>query len=78
MLNLFRKPIEKETLDDWSKIANDIAKVAILAIPVILYGKDPIYIKSINTLLLVFGAYCGLLTARHIRRIQAKRKEEAL
>ncbi|SUB23109.1 Uncharacterised protein [Avibacterium avium] len=29
MLNLFKKPIEIETLDDWAKIAADITKVGI-------------------------------------------------
>ena len=51
MLNLSKKPIEKETLDDWAKLSVDVAKVAILAIPVILYGKDPIYLKCINSFL---------------------------
>ncbi len=48
MLNIFTKPFEQETLDDWAKLSVDIAKVAILAIPVILYGKDALLIKFIN------------------------------
>ena len=48
MLNLFTRPIEKETLENWAKLAGDIGKVAILAIPVLLYGKDPIFLKLIT------------------------------
>ncbi|HDL3754360.1 TPA: hypothetical protein PW529_002555, partial [Mannheimia haemolytica] len=45
MLSIFKTPVEKETLDDWAKISVDVAKVAILAIPVILFGKEPTLIK---------------------------------
>lgn len=74
-LNLFKQPIEKETLDDWAKIATDVAKVAILAIPVILYGNDPTYLKLFNTLLLSIGAYASLQSGRIIR--QYKQRQEA-
>lgn len=30
MLNLFKRPIEVETLEAWAKMVEDIAKVAIL------------------------------------------------
>lgn len=70
MLNLFKKPIEKETLDDWAKLSVDVAKVAILAIPVILYGKDPIYLKCINSFLLALGVYGGLIAGRRFRKIK--------
>ena len=75
MVNLFKKPIENETLDDWAKIVNDIAKVAILAIPVMLYGKDPIALKTFNSLLLLIGAYSALQSGRIIRRYKQKQEE---
>ncbi|MCK3657266.1 hypothetical protein A4G18_00650 [Pasteurellaceae bacterium Pebbles2] len=75
LINLFKRPIEKETLDDWAKIASDIAKVALLAIPVVLYGKDPIYLKTINSALLMTGAYFALQSGRIIRRYKAKQEE---
>lgn len=68
MLNLFKRPIETETLDSWCKIADDIAKVAILAIPVMLYGNEIISLKVINSLLLLAGAYSSLLISRHLRK----------
>lgn len=74
-LNLFKLPIEKDTLDDWAKITTDVAKVAILAIPVILYGDDPTYLKLINTALLYIGVYASLQSGRIIR--QYKQKQEA-
>lgn len=72
MWNITKRPFEKETLDDWAKLSVDVAKVAILAIPVILYGKDPIVVKIINTVLLGIGAYGGLFAGRQFR----KQKEE--
>lgn len=68
MFNLFKRPIETETIDAWSKIADDIAKVAILAIPVMLYGNETVLMKSLNSLLLLTGAYFSLLISRHLRR----------
>ncbi|WP_225981330.1 hypothetical protein [Mannheimia pernigra] len=56
MWNITKRPFEKETLDDWAKLSVDVAKVAILAIPVILYGRDPVTIKLINNLALAYMA----------------------
>lgn len=72
MWNIAKKPFEKETLDDWAKLSVDVAKVAILAIPVILYGKDPIIIKIINTVLLGIGVYGGLFAGRSFRRMKGE------
>lgn len=74
MLNLFKKPIEKDSLEDWAKLSIDVAKVAILAIPVILYGKDPVYIKLINSFLLGLGAYSGLIAGRKFRKMKEEYK----
>lgn len=67
-LNLFKRPVEIETIDAWSKIADDIAKVSMLAIPVILYGSEDTTTKLINSLLLTFAAYSTLLISRHLRK----------
>ncbi|SUB26532.1 hypothetical protein EV689_10155 [Avibacterium gallinarum] len=48
-------------------MSDDIAKVAILAIPVILYGKDSIAIKCLNTLLLSGAIYLFLVGGRLFR-----------
>ncbi|AHN72149.1 hypothetical protein SC1083_1324 [Aggregatibacter actinomycetemcomitans serotype e str. SC1083] len=47
-----------------------MAKVAILAIPVILYGKDPILIKLLNSILLCLGIYGGLFAGRKFRKMK--------
>lgn len=76
MLNLFKRPIEKDILDDQAKIATDIAKVAILAIPVILYGNDPLYLKLSNTVLLAIGVYASLQSGRIIRQYKQKQEKQ--
>ncbi|QLB44845.1 hypothetical protein [Mannheimia pernigra] len=70
MWNITKRPFEKETLDDWAKLSVDVAKVAILAIPVILYGRDPVTIKLINTILLGIGVYGGLFAGRKFRKMK--------
>lgn len=68
MWNIFKKPIEPETIDAWAKIADDIAKVALLAIPVMLYGNETLPLKLVNSALLLAGAYFALFTSRHLRK----------
>lgn len=70
MLSIFKRPVEKETLDDWAKISVDMAKVAILAIPVILFGKEPTLAKLINSTLLVLSIYIFLTLGRKLRQLK--------
>ncbi|STZ77380.1 hypothetical protein [Bergeriella denitrificans] len=74
MLNLFKKPIIKSDFEAWAKMADDIAKVAILGVPVVLYGKDPISIKLLNTFLLLTSIYFFLIGGRLFRN-QAERNK---
>lgn len=67
MLSIFKTPVEKETLDDWAKISVDVAKVAILAIPVVIYGNESIFLKLCNLLFLGISIYSGLTLARKLR-----------
>lgn len=57
MLNLFQKPIEKLSLESWAKMLDDIAKVAILSLPVMLYGKDVVILKIFHLLVVLFVIY---------------------
>ncbi|MCF7521559.1 hypothetical protein L4G92_05795 [Neisseria sp. ZJ106] len=68
MYNLFKRPIENASLEAWAKLADDVAKVAILAIPVVLYGTDPFPLKFFNSLLLLTGIYTCLLGGRLFRQ----------
>ena len=68
MLNLFKRPIEKSTLEAWAKMSDDVAKVAILAVPVILYGKEQIATKLLNVFLLGLAVYFFLSASRLFRR----------
>ncbi|MEG9498310.1 hypothetical protein [Mannheimia indoligenes] len=68
MWNLFKTPIEKGSFESWAKISNDIAKVAILAIPVILYGNDATSAKVFNITMLTLFTYFFLNCGRQLRR----------
>lgn len=67
MLNLFKKPIKKSSFEAWAKLMDDIAKVAILAIPVILYGNYSLMMKSVHLITLFTVVYSFLTTARAFR-----------
>ncbi|OOF53847.1 hypothetical protein BKK56_10590 [Rodentibacter genomosp. 2] len=69
MFNLFQSPIEKSSLGAWSKLTDDIAKVAILAMPVILYGEHSLAFKGMNIGFLVIIAYFCLVMGRVFRQL---------
>ncbi|MFZ7236834.1 hypothetical protein ACLSZ3_00080 [Avibacterium gallinarum] len=75
MFNIFKKPYEKGTLEAWAKTCDDIAKVAILAVPVILYNNDPLLQKGINLVALVISTYSTIWGARICRKL-AENKED--
>lgn len=69
MLNLFKLPIEKSSLEAWSKLSDDVAKVAILAMPVILYGEQALFLKGLNISFLLVIAYVCLVMGRKFRQL---------
>ncbi|MGV6989610.1 hypothetical protein ACWA5Z_12100 [Testudinibacter sp. P80/BLE/0925] len=68
MFNLIQRPIERTTLEAWAKMSDDIAKVAILAVPVMLLDSSVISLKVINGISLIFSAYAFLCGGRFIRK----------
>lgn len=68
MLNIFKRPLHKDSLDSWCKMLDDIAKVAILAVPVVLYGTYPISYKVMNVVFLAVCAYSCLLSSDFMRK----------
>lgn len=68
MLNLLKRPIEIETLDAWAKILEDIAKVALLALPVVIFGQNGIFFKSASSVALLLIAYFALIGGKQIRK----------
>lgn len=68
MLNLFKRPIEVETLEAWAKMVEDIAKVAILAVPVIIFGQNGILFKILSSLTLMFVIYATLVAGKLLRK----------
>ncbi|KGQ32328.1 hypothetical protein P375_05905 [Gallibacterium genomosp. 2] len=69
MLNLFKPPFETTTLEAWSKMCDDIAKIAILAIPVMLYGSYTLSFKILNLLILISIGYGFLTLGRFLRQV---------
>ena len=69
MLNLFKLPIEKSALEAWSKLSDDVAKVAILAMPVILYGERQLFLKGLNISFLLIIAYVCLVMGCKFRQL---------
>ncbi|MFU2047811.1 hypothetical protein ACLSZ3_00835 [Avibacterium gallinarum] len=68
MLNLFKRPIEVETLEAWAKMSEDIAKVEILAVPVIIFGQNGILFKIMSSLTLMFVIYATLVAGKLLRK----------
>lgn len=68
MFNIFKRPINKESLESWTKILDDVAKVAILAIPVILYGVNTVGFRITNSIFLAICAYFCLFSADFLRK----------
>ncbi|OOF87657.1 hypothetical protein BKG94_08835 [Rodentibacter ratti] len=73
MFNLFRSPVEKSSLSAWSKLTDDIAKVAILAMPVILYSEHSLAFKGMNIAFLLIIAYIFLVTGRFFRQLSEEK-----
>ncbi|PJG86094.1 hypothetical protein [Conservatibacter flavescens] len=79
MFNILRRPFEKSTFEAWAKIFDDIAKVAFLGIPVIIYGEYPVEFKLFNIVILIVGIYIFILGGRVCRRtleLNAHKREE--
>lgn len=71
MPNPFKRPLNRDSLESWCKILDDIAKVAVLAIPVVLYGQNGIWYKAANGIFLGISAYFCLFSADFLRRNKA-------
>ncbi|WP_176552400.1 hypothetical protein [Testudinibacter sp. TR-2022] len=53
---------------------DDIGKVAILVTLVMLYGKDPMYLKIVNSAFLLAGVYTCLLGELLFRKLAIKKE----
>ncbi|TNG91244.1 hypothetical protein FHQ28_12565 [Pasteurellaceae bacterium USgator11] len=69
---LLKRPIKKETSDSWARNLEDLAKVALLAMPVVLYGQYSWGFKIFNSVILVLFSYFILLGAKELRKHQGK------
>lgn len=65
--NLLEKPLTEETIGAWAKILDDVAKVAIIALPTVLYGNFSVLFKILNISVLLFIIYAILWLAKFTR-----------
>ncbi|MGR6981959.1 hypothetical protein ACUHGC_11470 [Testudinibacter sp. P27/CKL/0425] len=75
-INVLKRPIGKTTLDGWATMADDIAKVAILAIPIILYENNPLPIKAGISVFLITSVYTFLFVGKAIKNSLNKMEEK--
>ncbi|HDX1039598.1 hypothetical protein OQ257_08585 [Actinobacillus equuli subsp. equuli] len=68
MFRLFKPPFEISTLEAWSKMSDDIAKVAILAIPVMLYSNYSLGFRIFNIVILSVITFVFLTIGRGLRQ----------
>lgn len=71
-MNIFKRPLHKDSLDSWCNILDDVAKVAILAIPVVLYNEILLTYKVANSAFLACSAYLCLFCADFMRKNKVK------
>ncbi|MCI5764284.1 MAG: hypothetical protein SPH84_01240 [Actinobacillus porcinus] len=76
MFRLFKPPFEISTLEAWSKLSDDIAKVAILAIPVMLYSNYGLGFRMFNIALLSVVTLAFLTIGRHFRQVVIRLSRE--
>ncbi|OZN25710.1 hypothetical protein CFY87_00355 [Actinobacillus seminis] len=76
MFRLFKPPFEISTLEAWSKMSDDIAKVAILAVPVMLYSNYSLGFRIFNIVLLSVVVMAFLTVGRYFRQVIIRLSEE--
>lgn len=76
MFRLFKPPFEISTLEAWSKMSDDIAKVAILAVPVMLYSNYSLGFRIFNIVLLSVVVMAFLTVGRYFRQVIIRFSEE--
>lgn len=68
MFKPFKRPINMESLNSWAKNLDEIARIAILASPVVVYSPYEIGLKVLNMMFLVLFSYFCVYLADFIRR----------
>ena len=76
MFNIFKRPLHIESLESWCKILDDVAKIAVVAIPVIIYADKPLTYRIMNGILLLICAYFSLASANALRKNKEKLTKE--
>ncbi|MGX2956049.1 hypothetical protein ACWIYZ_03030 [Ursidibacter arcticus] len=76
MFRLFKPPFEISTLEAWSKMSDDIAKVAIIAVPVMLYSSYSLGFRIFNIVILSVITLVFLTIGRGLRQEVIKLSKE--
>lgn len=74
IVHLLKYPVEKSSFSSWAKISDDVAKVAILAIPVMLYSDNTLPIKLMNIGLLLISIFIFLSGGRTFRQYEQEKE----
>ncbi len=75
---LYKAPISGEQYESWAKICEDMSKVGILALPMLIYGEYSLLFKIYNVSLLTFCCYSLLCLGKFFRsnkKIVCKKEE---
>ncbi|MDP8170109.1 hypothetical protein QJU96_02250 [Pasteurella skyensis] len=75
-INLFSRPISEDTIEAWAKILEDLAKIAFIAMPAVLYGEYTFIFKGANIVLLILMSYLFLVGAKVLRNNKLKHQKE--
>ncbi|MDP8079172.1 hypothetical protein [Phocoenobacter skyensis] len=76
-INLFSRPISEDTIEAWAKILEDLAKIAFIAMPAVLYGEYTFIFKGANMTMLALVGYIFLLEAKILRNNKSKYQERS-
>ncbi|TCP91251.1 hypothetical protein EDC44_1339 [Cricetibacter osteomyelitidis] len=72
MLNLFQRPIDKDTVEALAKTLEDIGKVSLLALPVVIFWQYSVSFIIFSAFELPAFAYLAFLGAKSLRKNERK------
>ncbi|WP_245872508.1 hypothetical protein [Avibacterium endocarditidis] len=75
-VKFIQTPDRSRNLRSLGKMVEDIAKVAILAVPVIIFGQNGILFKIMSSLTLMFVIYATLVAGKLLRKHKSQLSKE--
>ncbi|OOR99428.1 hypothetical protein B0187_04870 [Haemophilus paracuniculus] len=68
MLRFLKRPLNADSLEAWCKMLDDVAKVALLTTPVVIYSNNGLSYKIANGIFLAVAIYACIIGADALRR----------